>query len=721
MRVGLARSLSLLLLSLALIGPLAAQEGKVFLKDAEKARAAGDLEKAMELYGQALTLSPDLAKAYQGRAEVHLAQGRKQERAADLRRAAELLPKDIPALVAAADACLDVAAAQEALRYCDQALAIQPKAMAALQTKVRASLLAGEVDKAVTAADAALAVKGTTDTYYLHALARMAAGDHTTADRDLDQVLQWNHLYEPAYVALGEVQLKLYEQQRGHSMQLRTLEKAIEKCTRGLELNPASTELLLVRSKAYAQQKEYAKAIDDVSKCVALGREDAVVYYQRALYYHGFGQHQNAVNDLNKVLLNDPRNVRFLLLRAECRESNLDLDGAIKDLKAAEKAMEGEEGWTADDRKAIAASKDRVQRQAFELNRESDAPSITVVEPYRKGEVVQVSSALAQVRVSGHVRDKSLLRDIRVQGVSADFDKEEKDPEFRATVPLKTDATEITVEALDVYDNLSVVTLKVDRTEGVPPGLSLMAPYAGTDPGITIDADKEELFIEGRASDASGIRAITVDGMMASFIPDTTTTDFSIKIPVKGKEKFTVRAEDRFGNSTELVKRLDRKARPVAQPVAETKPAAEKPNSAMGITWVVFIENSDYRNFPTLQGPANDVSKMQRSFSKYSIQRTITKRNLSKQQLERFFSIELRDLVRTNGVNTVLVWYAGHGRTVGGKSYWIPVDARKDDIYSYFNHAPLKSLMENYSESVKSTLVVSDAVGSDASFYELTR
>ncbi|MBK6894135.1 MAG: hypothetical protein IPH00_13650 [Flavobacteriales bacterium] len=31
----------------------------------------------------------------------------------------------------------------------------------------------------------------------------------------------------------------------------------------------------------------------------------------------------------------------FLLLRAECREANLDLDGAAKDLGLAEKQMKG--------------------------------------------------------------------------------------------------------------------------------------------------------------------------------------------------------------------------------------------------------------------------------------------------------------------------------------------------------------------------------------------
>jgi hypothetical protein len=179
-----------------------------------------------------------------------------------------------------------------------------------------------------------------------------------------------------------------------------------------------------------------------------------------------------------------------------------------------------------------------------------------------------------------------------------------------------------------------------------------------------------------------------------------------------------VRAEDRFGNSTESVFMVQRRAEPA--PVAE-RPATEKPSSAMGTTWIVHIENSNYRNFPALQSTTADAEKMRKSFAKYPSQRTITKKNLSKQQLERFFNLELRDMVRNEQVNTVLVWYSGHGRSVGGKAYWVPVDAKKDDIYTYYNYGPLKGLMENYSESVRMTLVVSDAAGNDPSFYELTR
>ena len=135
---------------------------------------------------------------------------------------------------------------------------------------------------------------------------------------------------------------------------------------------------------------------------------------------------------------------------------------------------------------------------------------------------------------------------------------------------------------------------------------------------------------------------------------------------------------------------------------------------------MIHIENSNYRNFPVVPS-AGDAAKIQKAFGNYTIARTLNKKNLTKEQLDRFFNIELRDLVRTNKVGTILVWYSGHGRTVGGKAYWVPVDARKDDIYSYFNYGSLKAQMQNYSESVDNTVVVSDATGSESSFYELTR
>ena len=727
-------SIALLLFVAVLAGgSVQAQNGKAFLKEAEQFREQQKLTEALEKYTFAIRTDSGLVKAYQGRAEVYVLLERKADAASDLRRVAALDPSEPEHAAKAALAYLDLGDAAQARMLSDKALAISPKNLPALQASVRASLALGDLDRAARDADAALAVKGTTDTYYLHGLVRMAQHDYRTAETDLERVIEWNYLYEDAYVALAEVQLKLHDEYTGPTMQLRTLDKAVERTTTALELNPRSTSALFTRSKAYAHQKEYAKAIDDISKVIANGRTDAEVYFQRASYYHGYGQQQNAVNDLNRVLQERPKDVSALLLRAQCREANVDLEGAIADLDAAQKILSEDPTTNAGTLQDLKVRRQKAADALFEMNRESDPPIITVEEPYRSGDKVQVSAVLDRVKVTGHVRDRNLLKGIRVNGMDAEFTKEDKDPEFYALLPISTSTERIEVEAVDVYDNIAASGFAIERTEGIAPELVLLLPTPTGDRQLSVQAGKTDIFLEGRAKDASVIRAITVDGINASFIPDTASTEFSIKLPIEGKDRITLRAEDQYGNATEHTYALLRRAPEPVVLVTPTKPAPEKPtanpvpasppvaSSATGTTWVIFIENTNYKYFPALQGPTGDVQKMQKAFSKYNVQKTITKKNLSKEQTERFFNIELRDLVRTNKVNTILVWYAGHGRASGGKSYWVPVDGRKDDIYSFYNYTGLKGLMQNYSESVNNTLVVSDAAGADPSFYELTR
>ena len=703
-------------------GTLSAQGGKAFLKEGDAFRAQNELSKAVERYDLAIDVDPVYIKAYLARAEVYQQMGRTAEGAADLRKASDLDPGEADLAVRTAQGYMAVDSPAVALIYLDRALKVDPKHMEAVQTKVRVCLAMNDVDAAAEAADKALRMKATTDTYYLHGLARMGVHDYSAAETDFDKVISWNHLYEPAYIALSETQLKLHDRYSGLTMQMRALEKAIEKCGIALELNPRSTDALFTRSKAFAMQKDYARAIDDISRCIALDRTDKAVYHQRATYYHGFGQHQNAVNDLNKILLDDPNDVPELLLRAECKEANLDMNGALKDLDVAAKVMDIEGSWPAEQRTAIEVSRSRIAAAIFEMERESDAPEITVVEPFRKGDIAQVSAALNYVKVSGHVRDKSLLKSITVNGIAADFTRNDKDPEFVLSVPLSKDEKTISVQAIDVYDNLKTEEIRVERSEGIAPTIVLTSPATSGDRTITLEAGKNDVFIEGTVTDASLIRLVAVNGVNASYSPDQLNPEFSIKVELDKREHFTVRAEDQYGNSAEVNYAITRKAEPVAA-VKPNKPEHNTPAraSATGVTWIIAIENTNYKDFPGLQGTASDVAKMNKAFANYSSQKTITKKNLSKEQLERFFNIELRDLVRVNKVNTVLVWYSGHGRTVGGKAYWVPVDAKRDDIYTYFNYGSLKRLMQNYSETVNNTLVVSDAAGSDPSFYELTR
>lgn len=709
------------LLLLFLLPVANGQSGKAFFKEGEKLRAEQQFEPAIEKYTFAITIEPDMLKAYQARADVYGLLGKTKEQAVDLGKVAQLDPSESAYAVAAADAYLNIDSAWRAVAFCDQALLVSAKDQAALMTRAKACLKLGDLDGAVKSSDQALAIKGTTDTYFLHGVVRTATRDYKTAEFDLDKVIEWNHLYEPAYVAVSEVQLALYDLYSGPTMKARTLEKAIEQCTRAMELNPRSTDALFTRSKAFAHQREYAKAIDDISRCIALERTDRAVFVQRALYYKGFGQHQNAVNDLNRVILADATDAQALQLRAECREANMDLDGALKDLDAAQKALEGEGQLGGDQRAGFEAGRARIAALIFEQNREADPPSITVVRPFHQGAVAKVSSSEAMVEVSGYVRDKSLLKSVTVNGKPADFSKDEKDPMFVTTLALGAEEKEIVVQATDTYGNFTSEVLTVERNEGVPPEITLTSPKGSANREITLVAGRKEVFIEGTISDASLIRSITVNGEGASYAPDRMNPDFSIKVSLDGVDRFVVRAEDQFGNTSDQQWSVKRTAEPVAA-VSKPVPSESAPHAnpaTKGGVWLVQIENSGYRNLPAVS--TADAAKMQKAFASYQIQRTISKKNLTKEQMERFFNVELRDLVRTSKVSTILLWYSGHGRTAGGKAYWIPIDGKKDDIYSFYNYGALKAQMQNYSESVTNTVVVSDAASGEASFFDLTR
>lgn len=709
-----------LLLSFIALGAVA-QSGKAFLKEADKLMADQLFEQALEKYGFAIRTEPKLVKAYMGRAEAYGSLGRAADRANDLAQVAALMPEEPAHAIAASGAFLDLDSVPRAKALAEQATRVGPKNQAAQMALSRACLRAGDLDCATKAADQALAIKATTDSYYLHGIVRSATKDYKTAEFDLDKVIEWNHLYEPAYVAVSEVQLALYDLYSGPTMKARTLEKAIEQCTRAMELNPRSTDALFTRSKAFAHQREYAKAIDDISRCIALERTDRAVFVQRALYYKGFGQHQNAVNDLNRVILADATDAQALQLRAECREANMDLDGALKDLDAAQKALEGEGQLGGDQRAGFEAGRARIAALIFEQNREADPPSITVVRPFHQGAVAKVSSSEAMVEVSGYVRDKSLLKSVTVNGKPADFSKDEKDPMFVTTLALGAEEKEIVVQATDTYGNFTSEVLTVERNEGVPPEITLTAPKGSANREITLLAGRKEVFIEGTISDASLIRSITVNGEGASYAPDRMNPDFSIKVSLDGVDRFVVRAEDQFGNTSDQQWSVKRTAEPVAA-VSKPVPSESAPHAnpaTKGGVWLVQIENSGYRNLPAVS--TADAAKMQKAFASYQIQRTISKKNLTKEQMERFFNVELRDLVRTSKVSTILLWYSGHGRTAGGKAYWIPIDGKKDDIYSFYNYGALKAQMQNYSESVTNTVVVSDAASGEASFFDLTR
>jgi hypothetical protein len=319
-----------------------------------------------------------------------------------------------------------------------------------------------------------------------------------------------------------------------------------------------------------------------------------------------------------------------------------------------------------------------------------------------------VAKGVARYTIKGQITDESNIEFVKINGKDAIFNKDTLNPMFELELDLSS-IKDINITAFDVYQNSETWNYKLIETEIDAPIVKLIAPYASDNGMIYLDSDAPTLYIEGILTDESLIKKIMIEGSNASFVLEELNPKFSATINVANKDKFTVTAEDIYGNSIDKIFTINREN------------VALLSDNPMGKTWVVFIENSNYSNFASLDGPTKDVTMMKSAFAKYKINNIIHKSNMSKSQLEKFFSIELRDLVRSNQVNSVLVWYAGHGKFINESGYWIPVDAKRDEEFTYFNINNLKAAMQSYSKYITHTLVITDACESGPSFYQAMR
>jgi hypothetical protein len=351
---------------------------------------------------------------------------------------------------------------------------------------------------------------------------------------------------------------------------------------------------------------------------------------------------------------------------------------------------------------------EQATKRMFELNREENKPEVTLIEPASgTNQVVDVPRGTEVIALTGLIKDESEIQSLQVNNFTVPVEETEDGYQFLASVNVR-DTDQITVQVSDVYDNAETALFTVRRTEVDPPSVQIIAPYGSDNNILYLDSDEPIIYIEGRVEDESRISNIYIDSVSASYIPSDINPSFSAMVRVENKSRITVQAEDEYGNRSETLFNLNRDAQTFG-------------NNPMGKTWAIFIENSNYQSFASLEGPTKDITLMKAALSRYQIHNFIHKKDMSKQELERFFAIELRDLIRSNRVNSILVWYAGHGKFINETGYWVPVDATRDDEFTYFNINALKASMQSYPDFVNHTLVVTDACESGPTFYQAMR
>jgi tetratricopeptide (TPR) repeat protein len=682
---------AIILILLPLMGTLMmqAQSAKQYFKAGEEFAKKMNFRDAIEQYTNAIELDPDYDKAYIQRAIAYTKIEDYEKAATDFDRAIVFNEKDPELYYYSGMACHLQGKNSEAFSKLSKAVEMKNNFLEAFQIRSEVLMDLGRYQEALDDCQRCLKLKEDEKGYY-----------------NLGQVYEKLEMYDEAEAAYRN-SIEKNRRMAGTHFALASLlyrtgnyNGAYSSVMEVLELEPTHLQGLLLQSQVLAAQKNYPKAIEVLSIASIEYPDEPEIFLYRGTYYSMLNQAAFAIIDYTKVIELDPGLAEVYYKRA----------GAYEEIRDYPKAL-------ADYEKLLAMSKydgnaqrlhEEAARRMFELNREENKPAVTLVEPVsKKDNSIDIPRGIQVIAVTGLIQDESGIKSLQVNNFTVPVEKTEEGYQFLASVNVR-ESDQITVQVTDVYDNAETAIFTVRRTEVDPPVVQMIAPYGSENNILYLDSDEPVIYMEGRVEDESRISQIFIDSVSASYIPSDLNPSFSAMVRVENKTRINVQVTDEFGNQSETQFTLNRDAQAFG-------------DNPMGKTWAVFIENSNYESFASLGGPTKDVTLMKRALAKYQIHNFIHKKDMTKQDMERFFAIELRDLIRSNRVNSILVWYAGHGKYINETGYWIPVDANRDDEFTYFNVNALKASMQSYPDFLNHTLVITDACESGPSFYQAMR
>jgi tetratricopeptide (TPR) repeat protein len=682
---------------------LAGQPARKYIKAGEEFTRNGMLEDAIDQYSKAIEEDPSSADGYVRRARVYEMTGNYGLACDDYRRANNFLPDDTGILYNLGRMCNMLGASakatpEEKTKFCSEAVSYLQKAIrkefrnGKLYTEKVVALIGMEQwDKALGASDTAIQMRDDAVNYYHQGIIYQKKGDDNTARRQLEKAVTKDKSFATARLELARVLVRQGD-----------VNSALGQCNMVIQQDPKNVEAYLTRATVYEAKLDYPSAINDVSTAILLEPAGLQHYVTRGICYQKFNQHLAAVSDFTRALSIDQFRPEIYLMRARSYEEIHDFEKAADDYSRV-LAM-NENGSQA--KKLLTEANDRL----FAINRESTSPEILLETPTITGKSeIELGLDKTKIMVTGKVTDKSLLAEFSINNIPVRFEGKGTIP-FAAEVEIPSDET-LRIVARDVYDNEKVLTYRIRRTEVDPPEIQILAPYILGEDVLVIDSIASTIDIEGRVNDQNLIRSVKIENMSAQFSQDNLNPSFIAKgIDVRNNDKVTILVEDIYGNRTIRDYSLDRNG---------TTISASNP---MGKTLVVFIENSDYQNFAALQGPPKDASLITGVLEEdYQVLPVRRLRNQSKQQMEKFFSIDLRDEVRAKQIKSLVIWFAGHGKFINDVGYWIPIDARRDEEFTYFSLNTLRASMETYMNYLTHVLVITDACESGPSFYQAMR
>ncbi len=678
-----------ILLPLLGTGLVSGQSAKQYVKAGEEFARKMNFDDAIDQFTTAIELDPDNAKAYILRAMAYSKLKDHENASADFDRAIVFEEKDAELQYLSGAAYYQLSKYDLALDRLNKAIDMKNNFLEAYQIRSAVLMELNRYQEALEDCRKCLKIKEDEKGFYMLARVYEKLDMVPEAEEAYRKSILENRRVAGTHYALANL---LYKKEN--------YAEAYTSVSQALQLDQGNFEGLLLQSKILAAQLNYPKAIEVLSIASIEYPDEPDIFLLRGDYYTALNQSANALVDYSRVIELNPKLAEVYYKRAGAYEAIRDYEKALNDYELL-LAMSKYDG-------TAQRLHEQATQRMFELNREDDKPVVWLTEPISSDDnSVDVPRGTQVIAVTGIITDESEIKSLQVNNFSVPVERSEDGYEFLASVNVR-ESDQITVQVSDIYGNSETSIFTVRRTEVEAPLVQIIAPYASENNILYLDNDEPVIYLEGRVEDDSKISNIFIDSVTASYIPSDINPAFSAMVRIENKTSLNVQVTDEFGNKSETLFTLNRDAQAFG-------------DNPMGKTWAIFIENSNYESFTSLGGPSKDVTLMRSALARYQIHNVIHKKNMSKQDMERFFAIELRDLIRSNRVNSILVWYAGHGKYINETSYWIPTDGRRDDEFTYFNVNALKASMQSYPQTVNHTLVITDACESGESFYQAMR
>jgi tetratricopeptide (TPR) repeat protein len=112
-------------------------------------------------------------------------------------------------------------------------------------------------------------------------------------------------------------------------------DRAIADYTDAIRLNSKESLSYFYRAKAYLQKNEYDRAIADLSRAIELDPKDPVCFLLRGIAYGLKGDFNRAIADYDRVIKLDPNNAKAYYFRGLAKQLNGDTAGGDADLAHA--------------------------------------------------------------------------------------------------------------------------------------------------------------------------------------------------------------------------------------------------------------------------------------------------------------------------------------------------------------------------------------------------